>query len=75
MSKFLPIETHPTSRQIKLMLGLAIDEGVLAVFKHHDYSFGQDVRLQQEVEVDAETHDSYQINAGLPHLRSRQRSV
>ena len=48
VSKFLPMETQPTSRQIKLMLGLAIEEGVLAVFKHHDYSFGQDVRLQQE---------------------------
>ena len=48
MSKFLDMEVQPTSVQVKLMLALALEAGVLAVFKHHDYSFGQEVRVQQE---------------------------
>ena len=48
VSKFLPMETQPTSEQVKLMLAIALEAGILAVFKHHYYSFDQDVKLQQD---------------------------
>ena len=46
-SKFLPREQLPTKEQEKLLL--ALEQGILATFKHHYYSFDQGVvRLQGE---------------------------
>ena len=48
-SKFLPREQVPTREQEKLLLALALEQGILATFKHHYYSFDQgQVRLQEE---------------------------
>ena len=30
------------------MLALALEQGILAVFKHHYYSFGQEIKLQED---------------------------
>ena len=49
VSKFLPREQVPTREQEKLMLVLALEQGILATFKNHYYSFDQgEVRLQDK---------------------------
>ena len=48
VSKFHPVETVATLEQEKLMLALALEQGILAVFSHHYYSFNGEVRLQEE---------------------------
>ena len=47
-SKFHPPEREPSKEQEKLLLALALEEGILAVFKNHYYNFDGEVRLQQE---------------------------
>ena len=48
-SKFLTMEQLPTREQEKLLLAMALEEGILATLKHHYYSFYQgEVRLEQE---------------------------
>ena len=48
-SKFYPREQEPTAEQERLMLALALEQGILATFKSHYYSFDQgEVRLQEE---------------------------
>ena len=49
VSKFHPAERVATEQQVRLMLALALEEGILAVFSHHYYSFNGEVRLQEEV--------------------------
>ena len=48
VSKFHPPEQVATKEQEKLMFALALEEGILAVFSSHYYSFNGDVKLQQE---------------------------
>ena len=49
VSKFLQPQMQPNKEQERIMLAMALEEGILAVFKHHYYSFDQgEVRLQQE---------------------------
>ena len=47
-SKFHPQEQQPTREQTKLMMALAIEQGILAVFQQHYYSWNNSVRLQGE---------------------------
>ena len=49
VSKFLPREQQPTKEQERLMIALAIEQGILATFGHHYYSFDQgELRLHRE---------------------------
>ena len=48
VSKFLSREQVPTREQERLMLALALEQGILATFGQHYYSFGQEVKLQRE---------------------------
>ena len=47
-SKFFPPEKEPSKEQEKLLLALALEEGILAVFQNHYYSFDGEVRLQDD---------------------------
>ena len=42
------METVATMEQERLMLALALEQGILAVFSHHYYSFNGEVRFQEE---------------------------
>ena len=48
VSKFWPQQMTPSKEQEKLMMALALEEGFLAVFGSHYYSFNGEVRLQKE---------------------------
>ena len=48
VSKFHHVETVATMEQERLMLALALEQGILAVFSHHYYSFNGEVRFQEE---------------------------
>ena len=49
VSKFLPPVRQPTREEEKLMMALALEEGILAVFKQHYYSFDNgEVRIQKD---------------------------
>ena len=48
ISKFHPPEQVATVEQEKLMFALTLEEGILAVFGSHYYSFNGEVKLQQE---------------------------
>ena len=42
------METVTTMEQERLMLALVLDQGILAIFSHHNYSFNGEVRFQEE---------------------------
>ena len=48
ISKFHPPEQQPSREQKKLMISLALEQGILAVFKQHYYSWNTEVKLQDE---------------------------
>ena len=46
VSKFFPQEQRPTREQERLMMALALEEGILAVFQQHKYSWNGQTKVQ-----------------------------
>ena len=48
MSKFYPTEQAASSKQVKLIMGLALEQGILEVFHQDYYRWDEKVKVQAE---------------------------